>query len=308
MKCIVCGQNKWRYLFPAKDRMLGVSGAFKEYQCTRCRLIRLAPMPSPSQLKRYYPSSTYYSYASGVKRSFFGWLRSYLITHVYQPTILSRLLGVVIKVPAMPAQKPGKILDLGCGSGDTLMLVKEVGWDVYGMDLDAQAITAAHKRGLRNVSRGSHKDMKKYQNNFFDVIRLYHVIEHIDDPTEFFRLAYDKLRPGGELILGTPNGESIIAKIAKQYWYNLDCPRHLFIFSPNTLTKLAAKAKFKSPSIEYSSAGGWIGSFQYVIRELTGSSIDLINRAWLVMLLYPLEWILDRLGAGDVFVLRVKKL
>lgn len=294
MKCIVCGTTKWKYLFPARDRMFAIAGKFNEYQCVSCGLVRLHPIPR--NLKKYYPPTHYYSYGISLKQSFFGWLRAFLITH--------KLFGFV---PALPKGKLGRILDLGCGTGDTLVLLKKIGWDVYGMDIDAEAIHIANERGLINVSQGTDKNIQKYRNNFFNVIRLYHVIEHIDDPMEFFLLAYDKLKPRGELILGTPNSASLIAKLAKQYWYNLDCPRHLYIFSPETLIQLTQRAGFADPVIEYVSAGGWVGSVQYLLRELTRKPMDLVNRPWLIMLIYPFEWILDRLGMGDVFVLRVKK-
>lgn len=275
--------------------MFGIAGEFGEYRCTSCGLIRLDPVPG--NLKKYYPSKNYYSYGFHSNKSFFARLRAYFIAH-----------ELFFMVPAMPTPGArGKVLDVGCGSGETLEQLRSIGWDAYGVDLDRRAITIAHKRGLSNVSQGSHKDLKKFRNNFFDVIRLYHVVEHIDNPQEFFRLAYDKLKPGGELILGTPNGTGLVARLARQYWYNLDCPRHLFIFSPKNLTRLAKKFKFKNPKVEFFSGGGWVGSLQYIIRQLTGSSVDLINRPWLIMLFYPLEWILDRFGLGDVFVLRGEK-
>jgi 2-polyprenyl-3-methyl-5-hydroxy-6-metoxy-1,4-benzoquinol methylase len=287
--------------------MLRLPGVFEEYQCLHCGLIRLAPRLTQKQLKRYYPSTNYYSYKANQKPGFFWRIRTYLISHLYRPTFLSRLLSIVIQVPAMPSMAPGKILDVGCGSGDTLSQLKAVGWDTYGMDIDKRAIEIAHKRGLANVTFGGYKDIKKYKNNSFDAIRLYHVIEHLDKPQDFFALAYQKLKPGGELILGTPNGDSVVAKIAKSYWYNLDCPRHLFIFSPHTLTKLAKAHGFKKPSIEFCSAGGWVGSIQHKVREWNGSAINLVDRGWLILLFYPLEWILDRCKMGDIFVLRLRK-
>ena len=183
------------------------------------------------------------------KKVFFGELRSFLISH--------RLFGLV---PAMPSQKVGRILDIGCGSGDTLALLKSVGWDVYGLDIDAAAIRAAHKRGLKNVSLGTYENLKKHPDNFFEAIRLYHVIEHLNDPNNCLRLAYKKLKPGGELIIGTPNVGSLVARIFRRYWYNLDCPRYLHLFTPKTLRTLARKNKFYRHETTFVSAGGWVGS------------------------------------------------
>lgn len=308
MKCIICGNNAWKYLFDARDRMFGIAGKFLEYQCKNCGFVRIDPQPSQKELQKYYPSTRYYSYSAATKRSFFGSLRSYLVTHSYRPTFFSRILELFVRVPALPKLvRKGKILDIGCGSGDTLVLLQSVGWECYGLDIDTYAIGAAHARGIKNASLGSYEKMKKFPDNFFDVIRLYHVIEHLPDPSDCLKLARKKLKPGGEIILGTPNVWSLIARIAKQYWYNLDCPRHLYLFTPQTLQKLLQKNNFSVQNVSFCSAGGLIGSIQYTIEEKLASDIDLINRPVLVMVFYPLEWILDKLALGDVFVVRATK-
>ncbi len=308
MKCLICGDQNWEYLFPARDRMFGIAGKFSEYRCGNCGFVRLDPQPSRKELPKYYPSTHYYSYSAETKRSFFGSIRSYMVTHLYQPTFFSRVLESFLRVPAMPRRiRKGKILDIGCGSGDTLSLLQSVGWECYGLDIDTHAIDAAHKRGLKHAALGSYEAMKKYQDNFFDVIRLYHVIEHLPDPSDCLKLARKKLKPGGEIIIGTPNIGSIIARIARQYWYNLDCPRHLYLFTPFTLRKLLQKNNWTVFNTTFCSAGGWIGSIQYIIKDKLADSIDLINQPILIMLFYPLEWVLDKLNLGDVFVVRATK-
>ena len=299
MKCIICGNEEWKYLFPARDRMFGIAGKFSEYQCKTCGFVRLDPKPSQKELQKYYPSAKYYSYSSETKQTFFGWLRSYLITHRWSLPFLS--------VPAIPKARTGKILDIGCGSGETLALLQSIGWECYGLDIDRNAIAAARARGVKNATFGSFETMKKYPDNYFDVIRLYHVIEHLDDPVTCLKLAYKKLKRGGELIIGTPSSDSLAAIVFRQYWINLDAPRHLYIFSPKTLSTLALKNRFRNSSIEYSSAAGWVGSMQYVIGEHSIRPIDLVNRVWLVVLFYPFEWTLDRLQCGDVFVMTAIK-
>lgn len=208
----------------------------------------------------------------------------------------------------MPRQgQRGRILDVGCGLGDTLALLQSLGWNAYGLDIDATAIDEARKRGLKHVSVGTYKNVATYPDNFFDTIRLYHVIEHLEEPELCLRLAYKKVKPGGEVIIGTPNGESLVARLAGTYWLHLDAPRHLFLFSPQTLGALLARSRFKNLRVSFCSAGGWIGSLQYILEEVFSRRIDLINKPWLVLLWYPFEWILDRFGQGDVFVIRGKK-
>ena len=299
MKCIICNGSTWEYLFPVHDRMFGIAGKFSEYRCKRCGLVRLSPKLSETGVKKYYPSASYYSYSGTSKPTFFGNLRSYLITH--------RWSRFFIRVPAIPEGNPGRILDVGCGSGSTLVLLRTLGWDVFGLDIDKQAIRAARKRGLTNVSLGSYEDAIKYPDNYFDVIRLYHVIEHLGEPERCLRLIYKKLKRGGQILIGTPNVSSIIPKLFGPYWYNLDAPRHLYLFSPKTLSILLKRCSYTDAKVRFASAGGWVGSMQYVISERTSHKAHWINIPWLVILLYPLEWLLDRFGLGDVFVVSAMK-
>jgi len=279
-----------------------VGGDFFFKKCILCGFVFLDPKPTFSQLKKHYPPSIYYSYTTRSKTGFFGRLRNYLVLHTNTPSLASKILSFFIKVPAIPTnRKTGRLMDIGCGIGYTLTLLKCIGWDVYGIDIDKKAIEIAKKQGLCHVSLGTFRAVKKYPDNYFDVIRLYHVIEHLDNPEECVKLCYQKLKKGGELIIGTPNIESCIAKIGKQYWYNLDSPRHLFLFSPSTLQKLLQKNNFQIRQTEFSSGGGILGTIQYIVNEKFGRSFDLVNTVWLVILVYPSEWILDRLGLGDVF-------
>ncbi|MBU2544292.1 class I SAM-dependent methyltransferase [Patescibacteria group bacterium] len=243
-----------------------------------------------------------------MKPGIFWQLRSYMIKKSISMQPIHCLLRFVIKVPAIPSfVKHGKILDIGCGSGDTLFQLKNIGWDVYGLDIDRFAIQIAHQRGLKKVAFGSYKAMRLYPDNYFDAIRLYHVIEHLDNPMKCLSLICKKLKPGGELIIGTPNGNSCVARMTKQYWYNLDCPRHLYIFSPKQLIVLLKKVGFTNIKISFSSAGGILGSIQYFLHDTLRMNIDLINRPILLFLLYPFERVLDTLEKGDVFVISAKK-
>ena len=286
--------------------MFNFPGKFFLKKCNACSLAFLDPQPSESKIKKYYPSKAYYAYNKSNKKGFFEQLRGYLISHYYSPNIISWLIAICIKnVPAMPSHvKGGKILDVGCGTGDTLVLLKKLGWDTYGIDMDKNAISIGMKRGLYNLKLGTYKDLAKYPDNFFDAIRLYHVIEHLDDPALCLRIIRKKLKKNGELILGTPNMESIVSKLFESYWYNLDSPRHFFLFSPATLGQLVEKEGFRIKKIEFCSAGGIAGSLQYYMRDMLGKKIDLIHKFPVVLLLYPVEWFLDALQAGDVFTLK----
>ena len=304
--CIICGPSKFIPLYETRDRMFDFSGKFFLKKCNACSLAFLDPQPLESEIKKHYPSKAYYAYSKGNEKGFFELLREYLVSHYYSPNFLSRTFTTCIKnVPAMPSYiKGGKILDVGCGTGDTLVLLKKLGWDTYGIDMDKGTIAIGTKRGLHNLKLGTYKDLAKYPDNYFDAVRLYHVIEHLDDPALCLRLIRKKLKRKGELIIGTPNMESIVSKLFKSHWYNLDSPRHFFLFSPATLAQLVEKEGFRIKKIEFCSAGGIAGSLQYYIGDMLDKKIDLIHTFVIVLLFYPVEWILDKLHVGDIFTLK----
>lgn len=302
--CILCGSSNFELMFLSKDRMFDLTGKFAVKKCNNCSLVFLDPQPGLKLLRKYYPSLNYYSY-NNRPRKLFIILREYLVAHYYSPNFLSQFMSTFIQsVPAIPSYvKNGKVLDIGCGAGETLDLLKKLGWETHGLDIDVRAIEIAKKRGI-NAKLGTFREISKYPDNYFDAIRLYHVIEHIDDPSLCLSLIRKKLKREGELLIGTPNIKSIVAFLFKSYWYNLDTPRHLFLFSPQTLGKLLNQYDFIIKKTESCSAGGIPGSLQYVLGDFLKRKINLILNAKVVLLFYPLEWILNKLGAGDVFVIR----
>lgn len=309
MACPLCKGHKIFNLYASQDRMFGINGTFHVKQCLRCDQVFLVPILSVRQVRKYYPSKSYYAYSETVKQGVLQKLRSYLLAHYYKPTVLSAVISFFIhNIPAIPEQRNGgKFLDVGCGTGDTLMLLSKLGWKVYGMEMDKHAAIVCKKRGLKNIHLGTFEGLATYSDNTFDAIRLYHVIEHLQDPQLCFKLLYKKLKKGGELIIGTPNISSIVARIFGTYWYNLDSPRHVFLFSPQTLKRLAQSEGFVVKSTEYCSAGGVAGSLQYWLDDNWNLHTNLIHRLWCIVLFYPLEWILDIFHTGDVFVMRMTK-
>lgn len=145
------------------------------------------------------------------------------------------------------------------------------------------------------------------KDNYFDVIRLYFVIEHLNNPLYCLQLAYKKLKPDGVLIVGTGNTDSIAAKLFGPFWCHLDSPRHLFVFSINNLSRLVKSSGFKVRKPYCSSAGGIVCSIQYIVREYCGLRINLISNPFIIALFYPLERFLDWCRLGDTFVIEAVK-
>lgn len=311
--CIVCNGKRFYLLFKTRDRMFEIPRLFDVKRCHQCGLVFLDPQPSQQILGKHYSPRQYYSYKTSIEglSGLISRFRSYLIKHYYKPTILSSVFSHIIQgVPAIP-QRPRninpRILDVGCGSGATLALLKMLGWDVYGLEINADAVKVARERGLMNVKVGGYEKIANFSNNYFDTIRLYHVIEHVSDPRFCLQLIYKKLKPGGEIILGTPSADSMLTRTFGRFWYNLDVPRHLFVFSPYTLSTLVKKEGFLNLSMVYCSSDGLGRSIVYSLNEILGKKMDTNKFTLLFFVLYPIEWILDKLRVGDIITLRGNK-
>lgn len=256
----------------------------------------------------YYPSASYYSYIDE-GRGVFHQLRNYLIKRFYHPTILSKLFMEFINtVPAIPALRTnGRLMDVGCGNGETIRNLKPYGWDLYGVDIDAKAIAYARRHGLTHVSKGDYSYLSKFPDGYFDVIRSYHVIEHLDNPKRFIELSYRKLKKGGQFICGTPNSASMQSWLFRAFWYNLDTPRHQYIFTPKNLRLLIERTKLSVIDVQYCAGGGVLGSLQYILSELFHTRLRLIDNPILFFLFYPFDWLSDKMRIGDVFVVTAQK-
>ena len=129
----------------------------------------------------------------------------------------------------LPAVKGGRVLDVGCGNGERLALLKTLGWNVKGIDPDREAVEKAKQMGL-DADCADPKAMD-YPNDSFDAVISSHVIEHSPQPLEMLAECARVLKPGGRLVVVTPNAESFGLEYYGRCWRGLEPPRHLQIFS-----------------------------------------------------------------------------
>lgn len=140
---------------------------------------------------------------------------------------------------------PGKLLEVGCGNGERLAMFQNMGWTVYGQEVDPTCVENAYKRFGIEVRLGE-LDSLGFQDNSFDAIILNHVIEHVHEPVLLMTKCYRLLKPGGVLTVVTPNNQSSGLKYFKENWRGLEPPRHIHIFNISSLNAGAAKAGFNS--------------------------------------------------------------
>ncbi|OPX94961.1 MAG: putative S-adenosylmethionine-dependent methyltransferase [Pelotomaculum sp. PtaB.Bin104] len=180
------------------------------------------------------------------------------------------------------------------------MFMEKQGWLAEGVDIDPVSVDQARAKGLQ-VRSGS-LEAQSYPDNYFDAVTMSHLIEHVYDPLAVFQECHRILKPGGRLVVVTPNNESWGHKIYKTSWLALDPPRHLHIFSLmslNSLTKKAGFQKFKSSTTIREANGLFVASraIHSTGKYLWGSSITYPVRIW-ARGMQLAEWAILKLKPG----------
>lgn len=150
-------------------------------------------------------------------------------------------------LPVLPGKR---LLEVGCGSGWMLSLMQSRGWRAEGVDFDEKAVTYARAQGLQ-VGLGDLR-AQNYAAQSFDVIIGSHLIEHLYDPGDFLRECRRLLVENGRLVLVTPNLDSLGHKVFKRNWRGLEPPRHLQLFTGNSIAELSRRAGFANCEIRFS--------------------------------------------------------
>jgi len=235
--CNICSSDNYHQIYK-------ISG-YNIVECINCGLKYLNPSPVQTPYDIY--EEEYYTGSCNKKNTYnvSGWdyfdSEHYLaICHRSQQTI-----NVIEKFV-----HPGKILDIGCGIGIFLAEARNRGWSAYGFDISEFAVNYAKETlGLGNVKKMDVQDID-YQKNSFDAITMFHVIEHVLYPKELIRRCYTLLKPGGILLLETPDISSRRAKIDGANWRYLKIPEHLNYFSLKTLLRLTKEIGLKPINIK----------------------------------------------------------
>lgn len=214
-------------------------------------------------------------------RSFF--YNGYL-TATYVPSRLLGLRQAKRKIVNMFLDdlKPGRLLDVGCGSGDFLHRMHKLGWSVIGLDFDANAIENA-KAQYGSELTVLHTDLPSahFPDNSFDAVTMHHVIEHVLDPVALLVETRRILKAGGRLVVATPNINSFGHKKFRDSWRGLETPRHLQVFSLKALEQCARKASFNFIKVNSSAANADIiigASFGLIEAKKKGDSLSETRR------------------------------
>ena len=262
-----CCNSTGTYLYQGlQDRLFGALGTWSLKRCDnkQCELLWLDPAPISEDLPIAYQN--YYTHGKNrlIKKSIYSRLAAgyRAFQHSYrvaQTSSIQRGLGCALAFfnffkESMDypfvyfKQLPkGRLLELGVGSGDTLKLFSNWGWQVEGLDFDPEAVKHAVSQGLK-VYQGD-VFSQNYANNSYDAIFSSHVLEHVPDPKALMKESLRILKSGGIFVAVTPNASSKLHRFFKSNWRGLEPPRHLNIFTSGALLLAAKNAGLKKITI-----------------------------------------------------------
>lgn len=319
-ECDLCHSKNHRYLFSNQDRLFpNIMGNYNILRCENCGLIFLV-QPSADELSKHYPKEEYSVYnesgkISDLRKGFFLMENLYhYTTWKKKESIIYKLLNILF-IPCRSFFRTSKVLeggnylDVGCGMGYFPMIMKNMGMESYGVEPGEFDRKMSVDYNLK-IFNGT-LDEAKYKDNFFDVITLNHVMEHVDKPMEMMTELNRILKNEGYLIIGVPVSDSLAFKLFGRFWSNLDTPRHLFTFSTGNLRQYAEKNGFKVERIRYNSRpdGQFLNSTRYVMEHLTSKTYNplIVYNIFLNLLLLPFTSLLNLLKLGDQCEIILKK-
>lgn len=228
--CPVCGSEKFDPFISGKDYFL-TGESFEIMKCRDCGFRFTNPRPSADEMGKYYQSAEYISHSDS---------RKGLLSFVYQQVrkfTLKRKLSIISKL-----QKKGEILDIGCATGQFLKYMSENGWKTTGIEPDEKTRSyAISKYGLQVYPE---EQINSFRKASFDVITMWHVLEHVSDLNGRMKQLKDLLKPLGTLIIAVPNCNAYDARKYKTFWAGYDLPRHLYHFTRSDIEFLMEKYGF----------------------------------------------------------------
>jgi len=230
-ECLICGTKDFKIHLQTEDYFL-TKEKFTIVTCPNCGFRFLNPRPISKELGRYYESPQYISHSNsktGLTNILYQIIRQFTLRKKF--TLVNRLVS------------SGKnILDIGCATGEFLNEFQNHGWSSHGIEPNKNAREFARKNYGLDIR--PEEEITDYKNDSFDVITMWHVLEHVAALPERIDEIVRLLKNDGVLLVAVPNSDSFDANYYGKFWAAYDVPRHLYHFSPVTIKRLFEKHGF----------------------------------------------------------------
>lgn len=250
--CPLCGDHDEELLLEALDPNPGMLPArqFPVVRCRQCAMIYTNPRPNARSIGQFYPAD-YRPHRRPRK-----------MAEAHKPASpLAHWTGRAVpeRDGSLPWHGQGRLLDFGCGGGSYLQRMADQGWQVTGLDAAVGAVQhIVEELGLKAlVGTLPHQDLAPCS---FDVVTMWHSLEHVHEPLRILREAFQLLTPGGKLLVACPNIDSWAYRVFRQDWFGLDLPRHLNHFTPDTLRMMLLAAGFQVEDVRPIRHSDWLRS------------------------------------------------
>ena len=230
--CPLCGKKHLAKAMTCTDHY-ATGESFDLFKCNDCGFLFTQSVPVEAEIGRYYESPDYISHTDthkGLMNRVYHWVRKYMLSSK------ARL------VKRQSHMKSGSLLDIGTGTGYFAQTMKEKGWKVSAIEKSPQARQFSKEHF--NLDVDAPEVLNTYGTEIYDVVTLWHVMEHLEHLNETWETLFRILKDQGVLIIAVPNPTSYDAQKYKEMWAAYDVPRHLWHFSPSVMQQFGAKHGF----------------------------------------------------------------
>lgn len=301
--CPIC-KAQGKHEFSSSDLMFGGTKIYAYHRCIACGVIYQHPLPGDKEIAGFYPES-YIVYCQPSRTEFDAVQRAVLkhrygydnLTTTWPAGLFARLAPAARIPEVIPRIEDGTVLDIGCGNGEYLLRLRSIGWNCKGVEFNEKAVAICRQHGL-DIFHGDLKSAN-FESGSFDFVTAHHLLEHVPDPHALVGEIARILKPGGTLLIRTPNSNALGRAWFGNNWYANDVPRHLFLYAEHNLEKLAkdhglaltalskpAKAKLVLKSLDYKTGNKgkpskkrkirkWLANLYVPAARLTGRGDEL---------------------------------